>query len=76
MNKLAKALEGAERQFKLFSNTTEIFTESELDTYSQLVNSTKSWFESAQKEMEDLADNQDATFTIDDLKTKVLLLII
>lgn len=69
--KLNKVLDDAEKQLLTFRASENIFAETDLDAFNQLINNTKGWFQSIKKELEGLADNQDATFSPDDIKAKV-----
>uniref|UniRef100_A0A914I6H6 Hypoxia up-regulated protein 1 n=1 Tax=Globodera rostochiensis TaxID=31243 RepID=A0A914I6H6_GLORO len=66
MEKLATTLDEAEKKLQL----KKFFTEGELVSYQHTIEIAKAWFVGINKELEHLKDNQDATFTTDDLKTK------
>ncbi|KAL3070006.1 hypothetical protein niasHS_017295 [Heterodera schachtii] len=70
MDKLAITLEEADKKWQLFNLSKEFFTEGELSAFQRTIETVKSWFEGVKKETEQLKDNQDATFSTDDLKTK------
>lgn len=75
IDKLSRVLDDAEKQAQTFRQTKgDFFTEAELDTFIQLINSTKGWFQQVQRELGGLADHHDATFTNDDLKSKATAL--
>jgi hypothetical protein len=69
---LEKHLEDAIKQLGVFRNTTDIFTPAELDTFEKLYNDTNEWYQGKKIELENLADNQDVSFTADDMKSKVI----
>ncbi|KAI3413288.1 hypothetical protein GPALN_010786 [Globodera pallida] len=70
MEKFATTLDEAEKKLQLFTTSKEFFTEGELASYQHTIEMAKAWFVGINKELEHLEDNQDATFTTDDLKTK------
>ncbi|KAL3070005.1 hypothetical protein niasHS_017294 [Heterodera schachtii] len=70
MDKLATTLEEADKKWQLFNISKEFFTEGELSAFQRAIETVKSWFEGVKKEAEQQKDNQDATFSTDDLKTK------
>lgn len=74
MKNLEKLLEDVDKQLLMFHNTTDIFTDGELDTFGKMITDTQEWYKTVKVEAEKLEDNQDATFSTDDLKSKVFLL--
>ncbi|KAI3413289.1 hypothetical protein GPALN_010787 [Globodera pallida] len=75
MEKLTTTLDEAEKKLQLFTTSKEFFTEGELTSYKQTIETVKVWFDGVKKELEQLKDNQDATFTTDNFKTKTNSLI-
>ena len=75
MKNLEKVLDDADKQLLMFRNTTDIFADGELDTFGKMIMDTQEWFKTVKGEAEKLEDNQDATFSTDDLKSKVFVLI-
>uniref|UniRef100_A0A183C132 Hypoxia up-regulated protein 1 n=1 Tax=Globodera pallida TaxID=36090 RepID=A0A183C132_GLOPA len=75
MEKLTTTLDEAEKKLQLFTTSKEFFTEGELTSYQQTIETVKVWFDGVKKELEQLKDNQDATFTTDNFKTKTNSLI-
>jgi archaellum component FlaC len=73
---LETALDEADRQFLIFRNMTDVFVEGELETYNKQIADLRSFYQSAKNEVEKLPDNKDASFTTDDLKTKVFFIYI
>lgn len=66
-------MEDAEKQLQSFLKTSEVFTEPELGTFSQLVSDTKQWFQTVQREFASIEDHLDATYSTDDLSNKVFI---
>lgn len=72
MEKLNLTLDDAQKRLEMFNGSKDFFGESELDTFGKLIESTKMWLEEVRKKAEELKDSEDATFSTDELKNKVV----
>jgi hypothetical protein len=72
MKNMEKTLDDADKHLQMFRNTTDIFTDTEFETLEKMIVETRDWFNKVKEEAEKLTDNQDATFSTDDLRSKVV----
>lgn len=71
LDKLISTVEEAEKKLQMFHGSKEFFADGELDAFGNQISVVKSWLEAVKRELDQLQDNQDASFSTDDLKTKV-----